>query len=736
MSEICRRPTKRPLAGTNHYLSNFKETTIHEESKSEQSPLKRFPEAWMNEQATESSPKRLRPFSGQENESGEVETETNPVKSPEKEDPLTPMANLKILLTALSPALRDREESKRRNLTREFLASAGDDDENDEKQEEDALKSEKPSDYSRKDKSLAKLCTKFLEGYDREENAGKRIFLDEVGRRLGVERRRIYDIINVLESLEMTKRVAKNQYIWYGRTRLPATLSKLKAHALQKGLLLPKVNLQQKEESSVEKLRENIKKIQNRGDDSEDESKVPADKRVRTLFERRDRSLGCLTQRFLMLFFVSDTKIVGLDVAALILIGNMSPESSKWKTKVRRLYDIANILSSLELIKKVKLPLRYGMKPAYEWVGFDLDCASQQFVATEKNPFFVRKRPLPSEVRARRSTYTKKHTLLENFEAIPVDSDSTGSAKQQLASSRSTGIPLAVTPSQLQTAAALMQLKTAHAAQPAPSVPRSIPLAAPSVPLKPVLIPMQTSVLSSGQLLIPVQNPLHPSRFNGMTTIAGSSTPLVVSLIPTAVKTSSGTTLLQLSVQPQPPSNAAPAKPRIVPKTPQPSKEDVEEVAKMRDQFKSIHSLLNQNQNPERKKMEMTEGVERFSPDYGKPVQAPLRFHQYTPNGKQIHTQFLSPNSTKQVQHLQCQEQLSPSTPKQADKAGRSLCGTTPVRPVGLTPINLSQQRMMLDGNGGIPLKTLQNVDKKLLGFWLDHAPLCTRRSSGIGCNL
>jgi hypothetical protein len=132
----------------------------------------------------------------------------------------------------------------------------------------------------------------------------------------------------------------------------------------------------------------------------------------RSLLERRDRSLGCLTQRFLMLFFVSDTKIVGLDVAALILIGNMSPESAKWKTKVRRLYDIANILSSLQLIKKVRLPLRYGMKPAYQWVGTELDTAAQQYVAAERLP-------TTCKAPAKKRSYSKKHTLLDSFEAIP-----------------------------------------------------------------------------------------------------------------------------------------------------------------------------------------------------------------------------------------------------------------------------------------------------------------------------
>ncbi|KFQ75313.1 Transcription factor E2F7, partial [Phaethon lepturus] len=288
-------------------------------------------------------------------------------------DPWTPTANLKMLVSAASPDMRDREKKKElfRPIENSEQSDTPDSLQYDMVDDStiDEFEKQRPS---RKQKSLGLLCQKFLARYPSYPLSTEKttISLDEVASVLGVERRRIYDIVNVLESLHLVSRVAKNQYCWHGRHNLSQTLKTLQeAGELQYGELM--TFFQHKEQDLEYKFGERKKETI---PDSQDRSLLDfsePDCTSASANSRKDKSLRIMSQKFVMLFLVSKTKIVTLDIAAKILIEETQDtvDHSKFKTKVRRLYDIANVLTSLGLIKKVHVTEERGRKPAFKWIG-------------------------------------------------------------------------------------------------------------------------------------------------------------------------------------------------------------------------------------------------------------------------------------------------------------------------------------------------------------------------------
>ena len=257
-----------------------------------------------------------------------------------------------------------------------------------------------PAGYSRKKKSLGVLAENFMQRYENCK-PGTEVIVDEAAVDLGVERRRIYDVVNILESIQLVVKKGKNTYTWLGKEYLPDVFGKLQVTAItdypedakKAGLVAGE------EDSDAPKNDEGAMSRRN------SMSSIASDDSKNTF-----RSLAKLSQQFLQVFLVGHD-ILSLPFASELIQGSLSKEEYAkigsahahmvtrydpnapappslenplefrraaqrgLKTKIRRLYDIANVFLSVGLLRKVDTStasstidaLSSNRRPNFQW---------------------------------------------------------------------------------------------------------------------------------------------------------------------------------------------------------------------------------------------------------------------------------------------------------------------------------------------------------------------------------
>lgn len=189
-----------------------------------------------------------------------------------------------------------------------------------------------------KGNSLKKICSRILEEYFKY--SAFEIKLNDFSVQFNIERRRVYDVINIFEGLDIVQKVSKNIYKWQ-------TIK----------LFMEKLRILDATTSS-----EAAKTIL-----FSFESRKPTSKK---------KMLSFLTARIMKLFYAKEDRCVTFeeimnesekhykDIQS-ILTENVKLTLDS-KNRLRRLYDVINAFKAMGLISKIKTPSGQKM---YLWLG-------------------------------------------------------------------------------------------------------------------------------------------------------------------------------------------------------------------------------------------------------------------------------------------------------------------------------------------------------------------------------
>ena len=213
---------------------------------------------------------------------------------------------------------------------------------------------------------------------------GQELIVDTLAADLQVERRRIYDVVNILEALQLVVKRGKNTYHWMGKEHLDRQFALLQNEAMEQwpeaasrhGLMTTS-NQAPSAASSSSAANDN------------DHSAANGSSNDTGGFDDSSKSLTQLSQLFVQVFLVGHDRVNLPQASDLIQGYTSTPEklaqlickrtgqpvptdpvalqaaaARGLKTKIRRLYDIANVFLAVGLLVRCDFERR---RPHYQW---------------------------------------------------------------------------------------------------------------------------------------------------------------------------------------------------------------------------------------------------------------------------------------------------------------------------------------------------------------------------------